>query len=150
MAQIAADAAASYAQANPGDGQAQFDSLYAQGYVTWLTDLEPVFVANATAVADAAGADEVALVTTDVNLADQEATDNVDNLAVQEPQSADESEAIQAANDTYQEESVANVGQDEIGSAEADQTQMLDLAEAASAYIVACAQADKTHAIENF
>src|SRR5215469_10249316 len=150
MAQAGADAAASYAQANPSDAQAQFDSLYAQSYVTWLTALKPAFVANATAVANAAGNDEVALVTSDVTLADQEATDNVNNVDTQEPQSATEQEAIQTVDDTYQQESVANVGQNEIGSAEADQTQMLDLAKAASTYLVACAQADQTHALNAF
>jgi hypothetical protein len=139
-----------YAEANPSDGQAQFDSLYAQGYVTWLTNLKPAFVANATAVAQAAGNDEVALVSTNADLADQEATDNVNALDTQEPQSADESQAIQTADDTYQQESVDNVGQDQIGSAEADQTQMLDLAQAASTYLVACAQADKQHAIDAY
>jgi hypothetical protein len=150
MAQIAAGTAASYAQANPSNGQAQFASLYAQGYVTWLTDLSSAFVTNATAVATAAGGDEVALVTSDVNLADLEAADNVTNVDTEDPQSAQESQGNQATDDTYQQESVDNIGTDEVSSAQADQTQMLDLAEAASTYIVASAQADKTCAINGF
>src|SRR6185437_4440904 len=42
MAQVQAAAAASFAAANPSDA-ATFASLYAQGYVQWLTDLKQAF-----------------------------------------------------------------------------------------------------------
>src|SRR6185437_16250122 len=67
MAQVQAAAAASFAAANPSDA-ATFASLYAQGYVQWLTDLKPAFVADAAAVAQAAAQDEEDLVAADVEL----------------------------------------------------------------------------------
>src|SRR5487761_1591707 len=147
LAQVASAAASAFAQANPGDGQAQFDLLYAQGYVTWLTDLKPAFVADATGVAQAAGQKEIALVSADVNLADQEAADNANFVTTEAPQSAQESDTTQTEGVAYQTSTVTNVGQDQVDSAIADQTQMIDLAGAGSAHIVAGAQADKAMAV---
>ncbi len=83
------------------------------------------------------------LLAADVDLADQELQDNVDFVTSELPESAAESDAIQVEADGYQVATTANLGQDQIGTAEADQTQMLDLAEAASAYLVNAAKADK-------
>ncbi|HEV3022531.1 MAG TPA: hypothetical protein VGX76_08685, partial [Pirellulales bacterium] len=154
MGQIAATAAdAVYQQSvtsGSPDATAQFNALYADGYAQWLTDLSPVFVANATAVAQAAAVKEQALVADDVNLADQQAQDNADQIALQEPQSVQQSEEITALDDAYQIEQVANAGQEAIDTAEADKTQKVDLANAGSAYLVDCAEADKQHAIDGF
>ena len=71
MAQAQAAAAAAFAAANPSDATT-FQSLYAQGYVTWLTDLKPAFIASAAGVAQASAQKEQDLLAADVDLADQE------------------------------------------------------------------------------
>ena len=82
--------------------------------------------------------------TADATLADQEATANANEVTTEAPQSATESENIETESNTYQTTTTSNVGQDQTASATADQQQMIALAQAASTFITANAQADKT------
>jgi len=101
VAQILAAAATGLSQADPSDGQAAFDALYADGYVTWLTDLKASFVADASGVAQAAATDEENLLAADVNLADQEAAANVNYVDGESPQAAQESDTLAQEGDGY-------------------------------------------------
>jgi hypothetical protein len=153
MAQIAAAALPMPAGEGPGTGaldQAGFSSRWAQGYVQWLSDLKPSFVADATAVAQAAAQDEEDTLAADVNLADEQATANTDFVDAEAPQSAQESDTLTEESDAYSTSVVVNTGNDQIGTAQADKTQMIDLANAGAAYLLASAQADKARAVNGY
>ncbi|HEV3025785.1 MAG TPA: hypothetical protein VGX76_25100, partial [Pirellulales bacterium] len=145
QAEEQATLAASFAQGTTS-AEAAFQALYAEGYVQWLTDLKPAFVANSTAMAQDDAQQRQNLETALDNLANQRATAETSLMTDSGSSATDLANAKAGAEDGYQAESVTVTTQYASDLAAADAKQSGNLAKAAAAYMLASAQADKDNA----